>query len=145
MRRQLGNLQVTSDEQETQLKTLSDATWEAISLLTNMAMTAKLSRRTRPIADAFMNIYDKKFKPVLRNILAQRDRSTQTDRIQDGGIQDLGLCRELGLANALRLTAVETDERHLDKDIIDLTGNKDGERTGVRTYGSDPGVVQEGG
>ena len=41
--------------------------------------------------------------------------------------------------------AVETDERHLDKDVIDLTGNKNGERTGVRTQGSNPGVVQEGG
>ena len=66
-------------------------------------------------------------------------------RVQDGGIQDLGLCEELGLANALRLTAVKTDERHLDKDVIDLTGNKDGERTGVCTHGSDPGVIQEGG
>ena len=65
--------------------------------------------------------------------------------LQDGGIQDLGSCGELGLANALRPTAVETDERHLDRDVIDYTGNKDGERTGVRTHGSDPGVVQEGG
>ena len=66
----------------------------------------------------------------------------QTARVQDGGIQDLGLCRELGLANALRLTAVKTDKQHLDKDVIDLTGNTDGERTGARTHGNDPGVVQ---
>ena len=97
------------------------------------------------MANAFMNFYDKKFKLVLWNIPAQRDRSTQTDRVQDGGIQDLGSCGELGLANALRPTAVETNEQHLDKDVIDLTGNKDRERTGVRTHGSDPGVVQEGG
>ena len=96
------------------------------------------------MADAFMNFYDKKFKPVLRNIPAQKDRLTQTNRVQDGKIQDLGLCGELGLANALRLTAVEMDEQHLHKDIIDFTGNKDGELTGVRTYGSDPEVVQEG-
>ena len=69
----------------------------------------------------------------------------QMARVQDRGIQDLGLCRELGLANALRPTAVETDERHLDRDVINLTGNKDGERTGVCTHKSDPGVVQEGG
>ena len=96
------------------------------------------------MADAFMNFYDKKFKPVLWNILAQRDRSTQTARVQDGGIQDLGLYGELGLANALRPTAVETDKQHLDRNVIDLTGNKDGERTGVHTHKSDPGVVQEG-
>ena len=60
--------------------------------------------------DAFMNFYDKKFKPVLRNIPAQRDRLTQTARVQVRGIQDLGSCRELGLANALRPMAVETDE-----------------------------------
>ena len=108
-------------------------------------MTAKLGRRTRPIADAFMNFYDKKFKLVLRNILAQKDRSTQTARVQDRRIQDLGLCGELGLANALRPAAVETDEQHLDRDVIDLTGNKDEERMGVRTHGSDQGVVQEGG
>ena len=41
--------------------------------------------------------------------------------------------------------AVETDERHLNKNVIDLTSDKDGERMRVRTYGSDPGVVQEGG
>ena len=145
MRRQLENLQVTLDKQETQSKTLSDATWEAISLLTDMAMTTKLGGKMRPMAKAFMNFYDEKFKPVLRNISAQRDRSTQTARVQDGEIQDLGLCGELGLANALRPAAVETNERHLDKDVIDLTGNKDGERTKVRTHGSDPGVVQEGG
>ena len=29
-------------------------------------------------------------------------------------------------------------------DIIDLTGNTDGECTGARTHGSDPRVVQEG-
>ena len=69
----------------------------------------------------------------------------QTARVQDEGIQDLGLCRELGLANALKLMAVETDEQHLDRDVIDLTSNTDGERTGARTHGSDPGVVQEGG
>ena len=33
----------------------------------------------------------------------------------------------------------------MDRDVINLTGNKDGERTGVRTHKSDPGVVQEGG
>ena len=109
-KRQLGNLRVTSDKQETQLKTLSNATWEAISLLTDMAMAAKLGRRTRLMADAFMNFYDEKFEPVLQNIPAQRDRSTQTDRVQDRQIQDLGLCGELRLANALRPTAVETDE-----------------------------------
>ena len=65
----------------------------------------------------------------------------QTARVQDGGIQDLGLCGELGLANALRLTAVETDKQHLDRDIIDLTGNTDEECTGAHTHGSDPGVV----
>ena len=108
-------------------------------------MAAKLGGRTRPIADAFMNFYDKKFKLVLRNVPAQRDRSTQTDRVQDGGIQDLGLCGELGLASALRPAAVETDEQHLDKDVINLTSEKDEERTGVRTHESDPGVVQEGG
>ena len=75
------------------------------------------------MADAFMNFYDKKFKPVLQNIPAQRNRSTQTARVQDRGIQDLRLCGKLGLANALRPTAVETDEQHLDRDIIDLTGN----------------------
>ena len=92
-----------------------------------------------------MNFYDEKFKPVLQNIPAQRDRSTQTARVQDGGIQDLGSCRELGLANTLRLAAMEMDEQHLDRGVIDLTDNKDGERTGVRTHGSDPGIVQEGG
>ena len=110
MKRQLGNLRVTLDEQETQSKTLSDATWETISLLTDMAMAAKLGGRTRPMADAFMNFYDEKFKSVLWNILAQRDRLTQTPRVQDGGIQDLGPCKELGLANALRPTAVEANE-----------------------------------
>ena len=70
MRRQLENLRVTLDEQEMQLKTLSDATWEAISLLTDMAMTAKLGGRTRPMANAFMKFYDEKFKPVLQNIPA---------------------------------------------------------------------------
>ena len=88
------------------------------------------------MGDAFMNFYDKKFKPVLRNIPAQRDRSTQTARVQDGETQDLGLCGELGLANVLRPMAVETDEQHLDRDVIDLTDNKDGERTGVRTHRS---------
>ena len=96
------------------------------------------------MADAFMNFYNKKFKPVLWNIPAQRDRSTQTERVQDGGIQDLGPCGELGLANALRPAAVETDGQHLDRDVIDLTRNKDGKRTEVRTHGSDQGVVQEG-
>ena len=110
-----------------------------------MAIAAKLGEKTRPIADAFMNFYDKKFEPVLRNIPAQRDRSMQTARVQDGEIQDLGLCGELGLANALRLTAVKMDEQHLDRDVIDLTGNKDGEHTEVRTHKSDPGVVQEEG
>ena len=33
----------------------------------------------------------------------------------------------------------------MDRNIINLTGNKDGERTGVRTHGSDPRIVQEGG
>ena len=93
------------------------------------------------MADAFMNFYNKKFKPVLQNIPAQSDRSTQTDRVQDGEIQDLGLCGELGLANALRPTAVEMDKQHLHRDVIDFTGDKDVERTGVRTHGSDPGVV----
>ena len=96
MRRQLGNLQVTLDEQKVQLKTLSDATWEAISLLTDMAIAAKLGGKTRPMANAFMNFYDKKFKPVLQNIPAQRDRLMQMARVQNGGIQDLGLCRKLG-------------------------------------------------
>ena len=40
---------------------------------------------------------------------------------------------------------METDKQHLDRDVIDLTGNKDGERTGVCTHGSDPEKVQEGG
>ena len=113
MRRQLGNLRVILDEHKTQLKTLGDATWKAISLLTDMAIAVKLGGKTRPMANAFMNFYDKKFKPVLQNIPAQRNRSTQTARVQDGGIQDLGLCEELGLANALRPTAVETNERYL--------------------------------
>ena len=110
LRRQLGNLRVTLNEQKTQSKTLSDATWETISLLTDMAMAAKLGRKTRPMANAFMNFYDKKFKPVLQNVPAQRDRSMQTARVQDRGIQDLGPCRELGLANALKPTAVEIDD-----------------------------------
>ena len=67
----------------------------------------------------------------------------QTARIQDGRIQDLRLCGELGLANAFRPMAVETDKQHLNRVVIDLTGIKNGERTGVRTHGSDPGVVQE--
>ena len=67
----------------------------------------------------------------------------QTARVQDGRIQDLRLCGELGLANALRPTAVKTDEQHLDKNVIDLTGNTDRERTEARTHGSDPGVAQE--
>ena len=33
----------------------------------------------------------------------------------------------------------------MDRDVIDLTGNKDGERTGVCTHRNDPGVVQKGG
>ena len=143
MRRQLENLQVTLNKQETQSKTSSSIIWEAISLLTDMAMTAKLGRRTRPKANAFVNFYDKKLKPVLQNIPAQRDRSTQTARVQDRRIQDLGLCGELGLANALRPTAVETDEQHLDRDVIDLTGDTDRKRTRARTHGSDPGVVQD--
>ena len=96
------------------------------------------------MADAFMNFYDKKFKLVLWNVPAQRDKSTQTARVQDGEIQDLGLCGELGLANALRLAAVKTDEQHLDRDVINLTGNKDGEHTGVHAHRSELGVVQEG-
>ena len=67
-RRQLENLRVTSDEQKTQSKTLSNATWKAISLLTDMAMAGKLGRKTRLMANAFMNIYDEKFKPVLQNV-----------------------------------------------------------------------------
>ena len=92
-----------------------------------------------------MNFYDKKFRQVLRNIPTQRDRSTQMARVQDREIQGLGLCGELGLANALRPMAVEKDKQHLDRDIIDLTGNKDKERTGACTHRSDPGIVQEGG
>ena len=121
MKRQLGNLKVTLDKQETQLKTLRDARWKTISFLTDMAIATKLGGRTGPNADTFMNFYDKKFKLVLGNIPAQRDRSTQTARVQDGGIQDLELWGELGLANALRLAAVKTDERHLDRDVIDFT------------------------
>ena len=97
------------------------------------------------MANAFMKFYDEKFKPVLPNILAQRDRSKQTARVQDGEIQDLGSCGELGLANALRPTAVKTDEQYLNRDVIDFTGNKDGERTEGRTHGSNLGVVQKGG
>ena len=41
--------------------------------------------------------------------------------------------------------ALTIDKRHLDRDVINLTGNKDGERTGVRTHRSDPRVVQEEG
>ena len=37
------------------------------------------------------------------------------------------------------------DKQHLNRNVIDFTGNTDGERTGARTYGNDPGVVQEGG
>ena len=145
MRRQLGNLQIILDKQEMQSKTLSNVTWEAISLLTDMAMTAKLGRKTRPMAYAFMNFYDKKFNLVLRNVPAQRDRSMQTVRVQDRRIQDLRPCKELGLANALKPTAMEMDEQHLDRDVIDLTGNTDEEHTRARTHGSDPRVVQEGG
>ena len=143
MRRQLGNLQVTSDKQETQSKTLSGATWEAISLLTNMAMTAKLGKKTRLKVDAFMNFSDKKFKPVLWNILAQRDRSTQTARVQDGGIQDLGSAGSWGwqMHSDQRLGI---NEQHLDRDVIDLTSNMDRARTGARTHGNDLRVVQEG-
>ena len=65
----------------------------------------------------------------------------QTARVQDERIQDLGLCRELGLANVLRLMAVKTDEQHLDKNVIDLTGNMDRKRMRARPHGSDPGVV----
>ena len=107
-------------------------------------MTAKLGGRTRPEAGAFMNFYDEKLKLVLRNIPAQKDRSMQTARVQDEGIQDLRLCGELGLANALRPTAVETNEQHLDRDVIDFTGNTDGKRTRSCTHRSDPRVVQEG-
>ena len=110
IRRQLKNLRVTSDEQEMQSKTLNDATWKVISLLTDMIMAIKLGKQTRPMVNAFMNFYDKKFKPVLWNVPAQRDRSMQMARIQDRGIQDLGSCRELGLANALRPTAMKTDK-----------------------------------
>ena len=53
------------------------------------------------MANAFMNFYNKKFEPVLQNIPAQRDRSMQMARVQDGGIQDLGLCGECyGLTSA---------------------------------------------
>ena len=48
-----------------------------------MAMAAKLRGKTRLMADAFMNFYDEKFKPVLQNVLAQRDRLTQMAKIQD--------------------------------------------------------------
>ena len=40
---------------------------------------------------------------------------------------------------------MKTDEQYLDRDVIDLTNNMDGERTEARIHGSDPGVVQEGG
>ena len=40
---------------------------------------------------------------------------------------------------------METCEQHLDKNVIDLTGNTDGERTGARIHGNDPGVIQEEG
>ena len=40
---------------------------------------------------------------------------------------------------------METDKQHLERDVIDLTGNKDGERTRVRTQGNNPEVVQEEG
>ena len=66
-------------------------------------------------------------------------------RFQDGGIQDLGSCGELGLTNAFRATAVETDERHLDRNVIGLTGNTDEKRTEARTHKSNLEVVQEGG
>ena len=69
----------------------------------------------------------------------------QTARVQDGRIQNLGLCRKLGLANALRLMAVETDKQHLNWDVIDLTGNTDRKRMKARTHRSDPGVVQKEG
>ena len=97
------------------------------------------------MANAFINFYDKKFKSVRRNVLTQKDRSTQTARVQDRGIRDLGLCVELVLANALRLTAVETDEQHLNRDVIHFTGNTNEERTGARTHENNPRVVQEGG
>ena len=120
---------------------MSNAIWEAISLLIDMAMAGKLGQRMRPMANAFLNFYDKTFRLILQNVLAQKDRSTQMARVQDRGIQNLGLCGELGLANALRPTAVKTDEQHLDRDVIDLTGNTNGKRTGARTHRSNPGVV----
>ena len=55
------------------------------------------------------------------------------------------MCGELGLANALRPTAVKTDEQHLDRDVIDLTSDTDGKRTGARIHENDPGIVQEEG
>ena len=60
---------------------MSDATWEAISLLTNMVMAAKLGQRMRLMANAFMNFHDEKFRLVRQNVPAQKDRSTQTARI----------------------------------------------------------------
>ena len=68
----------------------------------------------------------------------------QTIGAQDRSIQDLGLRVELGLGNALRPAAVETDEQHLGKYIIDLTGNTDRERMRACINKSGPGTVQEG-
>ena len=96
MRKQLRNLPVTSDKQETQSKTLNDITWGTISFVTDIAMTAKLGGKTRPKANTFMNFYDKKFKPVLRNIPAQRDRSMQTARVQDEGSRTWGCAGSWG-------------------------------------------------
>ena len=40
---------------------------------------------------------------------------------------------------------METDEQHLDRDVIDFTSNTNRKRTGARTHGSDSRMVQEGG
>ena len=50
----------------------------------------------------------------------------QTTGKQYKGIQDLGLCGELGLENALRLTAVKTNKQCLERDFIDFTSKTKG-------------------
>ena len=91
-----------------------------------MAIVAKHGEKLWQIADSFMNFYKKKLRLILQNISAQKNRSTQTIRAQHRSIQDLGSCGELGKRNAFKLTAIETDERCLNQDIIDLTNRKEG-------------------
>ena len=57
----------------------------------------------------------------------------QTTEAQHEGIQNLKLCGELGIEDALRLTTIETDKQYLDKNIINFiskTKRVGGKRTG---------------